>query len=75
MTAAPQPDPAQTPDKPDAAGGTCRTYREFVAEVSREDASAADLNAGMLAEIAGGGASCAAEPFGDAREDLASTDE
>jgi soluble lytic murein transglycosylase len=75
MTAAPQPDPAQTPDKPDAAGGTCRTYREFVAEASREDASAADLNAGMLAEIAGGGASCAAEPFGDSREDLASTDE
>lgn len=32
----------------------CETYRSYIAETDREDASASDLNAGMLAELIGG---------------------
>lgn len=45
---------AEKPDGPDR----CRTYRDYIAEEAREEAAAADLNAGMLAELQGGGAAC-----------------
>ncbi|HBS33303.1 MAG TPA: hypothetical protein DEA40_16490 [Parvularcula sp.] len=44
--------PAQTADE--ACGG----YTDFIARTAREEASAADLNAGALAELQGGGDSC-----------------
>lgn len=36
----------------------CLTYREFLALNAEDEAAAVDLNAGMLAEIQGGGAGC-----------------
>lgn len=36
----------------------CESYREFLARSAGEDAAAADLNAGMLAELEGGGSIC-----------------
>ena len=38
--------------------GKCETYRSYIARVEKEEASAADLNAGMLAELKSGGGSC-----------------
>jgi soluble lytic murein transglycosylase len=43
------------------ADDTCVTYSDFIAETAREEASAADLNAGALAELQGGGTSCPTE--------------
>lgn len=37
---------------------TCLSYRDFLARNAEENAEAADLNAGMLAELQGGGAGC-----------------
>ncbi|MFQ5563633.1 MAG: transglycosylase SLT domain-containing protein [Parvularculaceae bacterium] len=52
----PAVDDAKTEDIADAdSTDSCKTYREFIAE-SDEEPSAADLNAGMLAELQGGGA-------------------
>ena len=36
----------------------CLTYRDFLARNAEDEAEAADLNAGMLAELVGGGGSC-----------------
>lgn len=36
----------------------CQTYRDYIAEEEKDEASASDLNAGMLAELNGGGAAC-----------------
>lgn len=44
-----------------AADKDCRTYRDYIAETAREEASAADLNSGMLAESRGGGTVCETE--------------
>jgi hypothetical protein len=42
------------------APGECETYRAYVASTGGAQANAADLNAGMLAELRGGGAPCSA---------------
>jgi hypothetical protein len=39
-------------------GADCVTYSDFIADTARENASAADLNAGALAELQGGGSAC-----------------
>jgi hypothetical protein len=44
-----------------AEGAACVTYSDFIAETAKEEASAADLNAGALAELRGGGPACQAE--------------
>jgi len=36
----------------------CLAYSDFIAETAKEEASAADLNAGALAELIGGGSAC-----------------
>ena len=41
-----------------AKASDCQTYVEFIAETGQEEASAADLNAGVLAELRGGGSAC-----------------
>ena len=33
----------------------CETYRAYISAADKEEASAGDLNAGMLAELKGGG--------------------
>ncbi len=41
-----------------SAEETCIGYTDFIAETAKEEASAADLNAGTLAQLQGGGAPC-----------------
>ena len=43
---------------PDETIHGCQTYVEFIAETDQEEASASDLNAGMLAELQSGGSKC-----------------
>ncbi len=40
----------------------CETYRNYIARTEKDEASAADLNAGMLAEITGDGPRCEDPP-------------
>jgi soluble lytic murein transglycosylase len=40
------------------AADPCEGYTDFIAETAKEEASAADLNAGALAELQGGGEPC-----------------
>lgn len=47
-----------TPPATQAADEACAGYTDFIAETAKEEASAADLNAGALAELQGGGAPC-----------------
>ena len=46
------------PDDVDPFDEGCLTYRAFVAENAEDEAAAADLNAGMLAELESGGPAC-----------------
>lgn len=56
------PTTAQEDDtSPAPAAAGCQTYRAYISAVDKEDASAADLNAGMLAELEGGASGCAGE--------------
>ncbi|MEM9705168.1 MAG: hypothetical protein AAF850_03735, partial [Pseudomonadota bacterium] len=48
---------SQTP-APEGSSKPCETYRDYIARVNKEEASAADLNAGMLAELNSGGVTC-----------------
>jgi soluble lytic murein transglycosylase len=41
-----------------AAADPCEGYTDFIAETAKEEATAADLNAGALAELQGGGEPC-----------------
>jgi soluble lytic murein transglycosylase len=54
------PSAVEQPSSPgaSAAADPCMTYRDFVAKSGKAEASAADLNAGMLAEATSGGAAC-----------------
>ena len=45
-------------DANDGVVDACLTYRAFLAENAEDDAEAQDLNAGMLAELRGGGNAC-----------------
>ncbi len=59
--AAEPPQPASNSPTPVAVKKcetTSETYREYIARVEKEEASAADLNAGMLAELKTGGPAC-----------------
>ncbi|MEZ5914583.1 MAG: transglycosylase SLT domain-containing protein [Parvularculaceae bacterium] len=44
-----------------AAGEECLAYGDYIARTAREEATAADLNAGALAELIGGGSACDAQ--------------
>lgn len=50
--------PAQPSATQSAQGDECQTYRDYIAATAGADASAADLNSGMLAEVRGGGRAC-----------------
>lgn len=52
-----------------AEGPACVTYSDFIAETAKEEASAADLNAGALAELQGGGPACPADAEPDGAVD------
>ncbi len=57
-----------TPPAAQTAEEGCSGYTDFIAETAKEEASAADLNAGALAELQGGGDPC--PPAGPALENL-----
>ncbi|MEQ8178669.1 MAG: transglycosylase SLT domain-containing protein [Amphiplicatus sp.] len=44
--------------EPEMTAEECRTYRDYIAETDKQEASADDLNAGMRAELASGGPNC-----------------
>ncbi|GAB4521115.1 MAG: lytic transglycosylase domain-containing protein [Amphiplicatus sp.] len=53
-----EPSPDEADDEAGEGVERCRTYRDYIAETEREEASADDLNAGMRAELASGGPAC-----------------
>jgi soluble lytic murein transglycosylase len=63
--AAPRPIALPSGETPVTPNAQCSTYRDYVASTEGENAQAADLNAGMLAELQGGGGSCATERIGE----------
>ncbi|MEE2692777.1 MAG: transglycosylase SLT domain-containing protein [Pseudomonadota bacterium] len=44
--------------EPEVTAEECKSYRDYIAETDKQEASADDLNAGMRAELASGGPSC-----------------
>jgi len=50
--------PAPQDDVANAESDECVTYSDFIAETAKEEATAADLNAGALAELLGDGTKC-----------------
>ena len=63
---APGEGPPATAVDPKDAAKECQTYRDYIASTAREEASAADLNSGMLAEARSGGAACESKEDGAA---------
>lgn len=47
-----------------SSDASCQTYRDYIATTARENASAADLNSGMLAEARSGARACEEDPGG-----------
>jgi soluble lytic murein transglycosylase len=58
--------PPSTPRSVNAlsSDASCQTYRDYIATTARENASAADLNSGMLAEARSGARACEEDPGG-----------
>ena len=50
--------PAALPENTATLNENCETYRAYIARTEKDEASAADLNAGMLAELKGDGPAC-----------------